>query len=87
MLVRRPVGQCRLPASPRPRQAVWLEAPVTCQEAFPEVTASGQLSVELDVFICPPPSVEQPIDHWDLGKAFVLIRTTGKPSSVGQALS
>lgn len=33
----------------------------TCQEAFPEVTASGQLSVELDVFICPPPRWNSPL--------------------------
>lgn len=68
----------------------WLAGgpPVTfsaSQEVFPEVTASGQPYLELEVFISPSLQ-EQLINHWDLGRGF-LIKTIGKPLIVGQALS
>lgn len=58
VLVRRRVGQCSLPGFSSAPAGLWLEAPCNCsicQGAFPEVTASGQLSVELEVY--QPPSL------------------------------
>lgn len=62
----------------------------TAASPFPDVSRTGvgsvlQPSLELEVFISPSLQ-EQLIDHWDLGRGF-LIKMIGKPLIVGQALS